>query len=217
MIRHILPKISPNPSFPKRGIAPFRKGREEGFSLQRPYNYGLISNINPRDKNVKVKNNIIFSNFQYNLSIQGFGNPYTPSGLEIDYNLYYNAGSANIRFSDSSGKEYNYNLLKFRANTPYGVHDIEADPNCVDTASGNFRLNGNSPALNAGFDLSEIFYRDRDGNSLPKGSAWDMGAYKYIDVKPPSTLSAPSGLKNFHLKGTRLWNTKKMEIFDLVY
>ena len=22
---------------------PFRKGREEGFSLQRPYNYGLIS------------------------------------------------------------------------------------------------------------------------------------------------------------------------------
>jgi hypothetical protein len=154
-------------------------------------------NINPRDRNVKVKNNIIFSNFQYNLSIQGFGNPYTPSGLEIDYNLYYNAGSANIRFSDSSGKEYNYNLLKFRANTPYGVHDIEADPNCVDTASGNFRLNGNSPALNAGFDLSEIFYRDRDGdgNSLPKGSAWDMGAYKYIDVKPPSTLSAPSGLK----------------------
>jgi len=28
---------------PKREIPPFRKGREEGFSLQRPYNYGLIS------------------------------------------------------------------------------------------------------------------------------------------------------------------------------
>jgi len=24
---------------------PFRKGREEGFSLQRPYNYGLISKL----------------------------------------------------------------------------------------------------------------------------------------------------------------------------
>jgi hypothetical protein len=44
LIRHILPKISPAPSFPKRGIPPFGKGREEGFRLQRPYNYGLISN-----------------------------------------------------------------------------------------------------------------------------------------------------------------------------
>ena len=44
MIRHILPKIFPDPSFPKRGIPPFGKGREEGFRLQRPYNYGLISN-----------------------------------------------------------------------------------------------------------------------------------------------------------------------------
>jgi hypothetical protein len=31
---------------PKRGIPPFRKGREEGFGLRRPYNYGLISNAN---------------------------------------------------------------------------------------------------------------------------------------------------------------------------
>ena len=51
MIRHVLLKISPNPSFPKRGIPPFRKGREEGFSLQRPYNYGLISNIKNHQKN----------------------------------------------------------------------------------------------------------------------------------------------------------------------
>jgi hypothetical protein len=29
--RHILQKISPNPSFPKRGIPPFCKGREGGI------------------------------------------------------------------------------------------------------------------------------------------------------------------------------------------
>jgi hypothetical protein len=29
--RHVLLKISPNPSFPKRGIPPFRKGREGGI------------------------------------------------------------------------------------------------------------------------------------------------------------------------------------------
>jgi len=45
LIRHNLLKISPNPSFPKREIPPFRKGREEEFSLQRPYNYGLISKL----------------------------------------------------------------------------------------------------------------------------------------------------------------------------
>jgi hypothetical protein len=63
--RHIAQKISPRPSLPsgpealwaggqRGGIPPFGlqpravsdpegKGREEGFSLQRPYNYGLIS------------------------------------------------------------------------------------------------------------------------------------------------------------------------------
>jgi hypothetical protein len=42
--RHILPKISPNPSLPKRGNSPpFVKGGKEGFSLRCPYNYGLIS------------------------------------------------------------------------------------------------------------------------------------------------------------------------------
>jgi hypothetical protein len=29
--RHILPKISPNPTFSKRGIPPFCKGREGGI------------------------------------------------------------------------------------------------------------------------------------------------------------------------------------------
>jgi len=52
LIRHILLKISPNPSFPKRGIPPFRKGREEGFSLQRPYNYGLISKIENKRRTI---------------------------------------------------------------------------------------------------------------------------------------------------------------------
>jgi len=33
---------------PKRGIPPFCKGREEEFSLQRPYNYGLISKKGPK-------------------------------------------------------------------------------------------------------------------------------------------------------------------------
>ncbi len=36
-------KISPNPSFPKRGIPPFAKGGQEGFSVQCFHNYGLIN------------------------------------------------------------------------------------------------------------------------------------------------------------------------------
>ncbi len=53
MKRHIVVKISPNPSLPVQGqekdakegeFLPFVKGGWEGFGLQRPYNYGLISN-----------------------------------------------------------------------------------------------------------------------------------------------------------------------------
>jgi hypothetical protein len=35
-------KISPNPIFSKRGIPPFSKGGEEGFSLQCLNNYDLL-------------------------------------------------------------------------------------------------------------------------------------------------------------------------------
>jgi hypothetical protein len=38
-------KISPNPSFSKRGIPPFRKGGKRGFGLGCPHYYGLTNNF----------------------------------------------------------------------------------------------------------------------------------------------------------------------------
>lgn len=42
-MRNIHAKISPDPSLPKRGIPPFRKGRRDRFAPQRPYDYEVIS------------------------------------------------------------------------------------------------------------------------------------------------------------------------------
>jgi hypothetical protein len=38
-------KISPNPSFSKRGIPPFLKGGKRGFGLGCPHYYGLTNNF----------------------------------------------------------------------------------------------------------------------------------------------------------------------------
>jgi hypothetical protein len=39
--RNILSKISPDPSFSKRGIPPFRKGRGEGFGFLDDWKIGI--------------------------------------------------------------------------------------------------------------------------------------------------------------------------------
>jgi parallel beta-helix repeat protein len=152
-------------------------------------------NVSPINSNMKIKNNIVFNNFQYNVAFLTFGNSYTPKGIESDHNLYYNAGSANIRFSDSKGGENSYNRLQFKTNTEYGLNDVEEDPKCENSSVGNFYLSKESPARNVGVDLSSVFSVDKDGTPFPQGKAWDLGAYRYIEAKPSSKVSPPTGVK----------------------
>lgn len=68
-------------------------------------------------------------------------------------------------------------------------------PMFVDAANGDFHLVPNSAAINAGADLSaEIPAVDFDGITRPQGSAWDIGAYEFVQGTPLIAPSAPSNL-----------------------
>ena len=71
--------------------------------------------------------------------------------------------------------------------------EIFADP-----ANGDLRLKPNSPAINAGTDLSTGFNTDYAGTPRPQGTGWDIGAYEYManSQAPVPTDSDGDGVPN---------------------
>src|SRR5262249_14914153 len=60
-----------------------------------------------------------------------------------------------------------------------GFNCITNDPLFVDSANGNFRLQSNSPCINAGDNASVVTGIDLDGNPRTRGGTVDMGAYEF--------------------------------------
>ena len=59
-----------------------------------------------------------------------------------------------------------------------GNGNFEDDPLFVDAPNEDFHLQGGSPAVDAGADLSAVFTEDLDGDTRPDGGAFDIGAYE---------------------------------------
>lgn len=61
-----------------------------------------------------------------------------------------------------------------------GEGTIDADPRFVDPERGDFHLSADSPAIDAGRDLSSVFVLDLDRVMRPMGAGWDIGAYERV-------------------------------------
>jgi hypothetical protein len=141
------------------------------------YNNGLsgwgggISIGNPDVQNVLIRNNIC----SQNLSFQLVTATDASSALTLDHNLidgfrgYVEEGALEIR-----GTDY-----------------VEGDPHFVNPPEGDFRLQGNSAAIDKG-SSDDAPTTDFEGRSRPEGTAYDIGAYEYGAGSPPTeTVSTP--------------------------
>jgi len=99
-----------------------------------------------------VIRNTIFSGFT-----SGMSNG-TLTGIDDDYSLYFTASGT-----------LGYTM---------GAHSLKADPLFVSPSSGDYHLQAESPAIDAGTTLAQVT-ADLDGISRPQGAAYDIGTYEY--------------------------------------
>jgi parallel beta-helix repeat protein len=130
-------------------------------------------------KGNQVYNNLIYNNggglrvSAYNTLVANntvYGNgPYY--GILID--KPGNTVKNNIAYQNASG-----NIDSQVANTL--SNNLTTDPNFVNAAAGDFRLQAGSPAINAGVTIREVT-TDFDKRPRPQGTNFDLGAYEYTD------------------------------------
>ncbi len=132
----------------------------------------------------KVYNNTIVSN-------QGQGISITTSGHDIKNNILYQNTN---QVTSGNGNVFDYNLyypdVSFSGK---GIHSISADPLFVNVSDYNYHLQSTSPAINFGTTISSIT-KDYDGNGRPQGSAYDIGAYEFVEISDTTPPAPPSGV-----------------------
>jgi len=119
--------------------------------------------------NAKVVNNIFYYNSG---NVRQYLWHDTSDGLEVDNNCYY------VR---------DVHLAKRTEFLPRPSDLWQVDPKFVDVTCNNFKLRANSPLIDSGKILTEVF-DDFNGIKRPEGSGWDIGAFEYKKILPPTNL-----------------------------
>jgi hypothetical protein len=135
---------------------------------------------------VRIVNNTVAQNTL--LGIDLFAWPITPTipiTATILNNIVANNGDCGINGFNGVNLTIDYNDVYNNALTycglaspPSGSNNISANPLFVGSDTEDYRLNANSPAIDAGTSIDAPAY-DRDGVARPQGSGIDMGAYEF--------------------------------------
>ena len=122
----------------------------------------------------KIKNNILYKTKSGNVLI--FESPVYDFG-GIDYNLFYMSG-------DGAPVYYVGDSISWAEWKALGadIHSLQTDPLIYPDG----RLQADSPCIDAGVDLDNIFNTDKRGVQRFPGH-WDIGAYEFsLDAGPPA-------------------------------
>ncbi len=135
---------------------------------------------------LKIYNNVFayinHSGIGFSAARSGSGNPCTG---EVKNNIFFNVYKE-YWAHDGSIMDAEKNLLYKTDGTvdpnEYPNDIINQNPDFVAPAAtnGDFHLRPGSPAIDHGVTITS-FNTDKDGNSRPQGSGYDIGAYEYVD------------------------------------
>jgi parallel beta-helix repeat protein len=133
-----------------------------------------------------------------------------PTGLVSDYNAVSDAFSTDVGVSKLTLEQWRTATLQDQHSTFAPADQLFRDPDAAD-----FHLRPGAVAVDAGIqtlnDITAPAY-DLDGNTRPRGPAWDAGAYEDIsipDVLPP-VLSAVAVTELHRTWATITWTTHEV-------
>jgi hypothetical protein len=137
-----------------------------------------------------IQNNTFYNNDTSQVYLQRAG---TGRVTLQDNILYAGTGQAYYTFepggATSASFNASHNLVYNAGPCPaWDASCVNADPNFVSLAAGDFRLQAVSPALDAGVSTGRN--RDYVGVVRPQGVAYDIGAYEFITGTAPMTYTA---------------------------
>ncbi len=151
-------------------------GRGWGAPPQRPDLQGVhvLLPWNPADTaDIIIRNNIFYEG---NLGLWiGYASQYA-GVIAMDFNCWYQASGTMMRLSDISAEYTMGQFADYRSFTGLDAHSITADPQFVDAASHDFRLQASSPCVDTG--SASTVDDDFAGTLRPQGSGPDMGAFE---------------------------------------
>jgi predicted outer membrane repeat protein len=132
--------------------------------------------------NSAAKGGGVYDSFCYNstivnnsATIAGGGAFLFNGGAASSSILYYNSAPSGPNYTNSSGMGY-------CCTTPLpslGFSNITSDPAFVNFSAGNFRLQTNSPCIDAGSGVLGLGPTDLDGRPRLVGTRIDIGAYEF--------------------------------------
>lgn len=127
----------------------------------------------PRE-NIRIINNTLYGNAQGGIRI-GTSNVY---GVDIQNNIASDNGGAAL-YAVNSGlvRSANNNLVNGRVAGNILTGAFSGDPRFVSPATGNFRLNADSAAVNRGITVPHV-PTDITGMKRPLGGVYDVGAFE---------------------------------------
>jgi hypothetical protein len=132
-----------------------------------------------------INNTFVNYNALHQIAI-GFQNITNPTAVN---NLFIGYGDKNnyVPYIDTLGST-NVNIHNNAVYNSDGVPPYQApysgdiwmkDPRVVNLGTYDFHLQADSPLIDVGANLGSSVPNDRDGNSRPKGTGFDIGAYEY--------------------------------------
>ena len=141
--------------------------------------------------NFRVENNTIVKPTR-EWRILDFGGDPSPSTFLFRNNVVYSATAVSNKSSFTHSNNL-YSLLD-GASLGFSLAGGEklADPRFLDSSTGDYHLQYNSPAIDSGLDLG--YSLDFDGASVPSGATPDIGAFEFASTGavPPTAVSQPN-------------------------
>ena len=187
-----------------------KNGRAEVFVVDNTfYNaYGGVLSMRDNDNPTHIYGNIFYDIYPQDSFIAFQLNAANNPNNSSDYNIFFDPDGDQLWRKGST----DYTTLSSWQALGYDQHSQLADPNFIDGPNYDFRLHSDSPAINANqsprdaYNLFQSLYGinirvDFNGVSRPQGSAWDIGAYEYVenqtiraDVDNNSTINTTDAL-----------------------